>query len=519
MSVFLQQLRRLAPTNERGRRWCYVPYDQLNEDLSPLADQPAAATGIVLIETAWKPAQRPYHQQKLALILANQRHFALEQARRGVAVRYLIGEADYGRMLQDAARELGTITCARPAERELRALLQGAVDEGWLSYVDHTGWLTTPEQFNASQRRVPWRMDAFYRQVRRDSGVMMQAGKPVGGKFSFDADNRKPWKGDPPAPAEPRFARDPIKTEVAELVAARYGTHPGRIDLDSLPATRADAESALGWALTHALPTFGPYEDAMSVQSPGLFHTRLAPLMNLHRLLPRRVLDAVLALDLELASKEGFVRQLLGWREFMRHVHEATDGFRSVPNNVLRAHASLPAAFWGQRSGLECLDRVVADVWATGYSHHITRLMVLANIATLLDVDPAELSDWYWVAYLDAFDWVVEPNVLGMGTFSLGELFTTKPYVSGAGYVHRMSDYCGHCAFNPRKDCPLTPMYWAFLARNAQRLQDCQRIKLPLKNVERRDPALRERDARVFARTNERLAQGARLTPADYSDL
>ena len=155
-------------------------------------------------------------------------------------------------------------------------------------------------------------------------------------------------------------------------------------------------------------------------------------------------------------------------------MHEQTDGFRTLapsgrPNH-LEARDPLPPAFWGEPSGLHCLDHVVSDVWETGYGHHITRLMVLSNLATLLGVDPEALSDWFWIAYVDAYDWVVEPNVLGMGTYALGDLFVTKPYVSGAAYIHRMSDYCDGCAFDPKSSCPITPLYWDFLARHRDRL-------------------------------------------------
>jgi deoxyribodipyrimidine photolyase-related protein len=235
----------------------------------------------------------------------------------------------------------------------------------------------------------------------------------------------------------------------------------------------------------------------------------------------------VAALELPLASREGFVRQVLGWREFVRHVHEATDGFRRLPDgseppqddagaacpSFLGADRALPPAFWGARSGLACLDGVVADVWREAWSHHITRLMVLANLATLLDVLPRALTDWFWVAYLDAYDWVVEPNVLGMGTFALGDLFTTKPYVSGAAYLDRMSDFCGGCRFSPKRDCPVTPLYWAFLARHRKRLAGNPRLILPLRSLAKRSPEQRAADARVFERVSEALAVGKELAP------
>jgi len=503
---FAEQLRARNPA-PAGRRWIYVPYDQLTDRLGPLSRTPPGEAGVVLVEAPAKAARRPYHRQKLALILANQRHFALEQAARGVSVRYLVSP---GPSYADALRHLGPLTVMRPAERELRVELAALEN---VEFVPHEGWLTTTEQFEAACGDPPWRMDAFYRRVRRDTGLLMRKGKPAGGRFSFDKQNRDTWPGTPPAPAPPRFPRDPVKDEVGALIEREYAHHPGRLDLDALPATAADALSLWDRALERCLPLFGPYEDAMSRKSRSLFHTRIAALLNLHRLLPAGVVRDVAALDAPLASREGFVRQVLGWREFVRHVHEATDGFRTSPSNLFGAAQPLPDAYWGRESGLACLDTVVNEVWEDGYSHHITRLMVLANIATLLDVSPRELTDWFWVAYVDAFDWVVEPNVLGMGTFATGDLMTTKPYVSGSRYIDRMSDYCGACAFDPQRDCPITSLYWAFLARHAERLADNPRLRMVLATLRKRPAARRTEDAAVFARVRETLAKGEVLQP------
>jgi deoxyribodipyrimidine photolyase-related protein len=393
-------------------------------------------------------------------------------------------------------------------------------------------------------------MDAFYRFVRKDTGILMDGDIPVGGRFSYDVLNRRRWAGDPPAPKPLSFPIDEITAEVGELIDRYFSRHPGEMDLSTIPATDKDALRLWHWAKRECLPHFGPFEDAMSVGSRGLFHTRLSSVINLHRLLPRQTVTEAAALNIPLASKEGFIRQILGWREFVRHVHRETDGFRQLPAgcppvaptpgdagyaswratpwppskskdeldggarpSYLNVHAPLPSAYWGAKSGLACLDRVVADVWAEGYSHHITRLMVLSNLATLLDVSPRELTDWFWVAYTDAFDWVVEPNVLAMGTYAVGDLMTTKPYVSGAAYIAKMSDYCETCQFNPNTNCPITSMYWAFLARHASLLNNNVRMRLPLRALERRTPNQRMHDAQVFAAVQGMLQVGK---PIDY---
>lgn len=527
MSIFRRQLdaRRV---DESRRRWLFVPYDQLTDAVGPLSRANPREVGVVLVECPQKAARRPYHKQKLALVLTSLRHFALEQAERGVAVRHVV-DRSYAAALRGLAG-LGTLAAMKPAERELRVELAPLVDSGALELVPHEGWLTTAEDFQAAVRGKAWRMDAFYRHVRKRTGILMVDGKPAGGKLSFDEENRKPWRGQPGAPAVPTFPVDAITQEVCDLIEGSMADHPGTLTPDALPATRADVERAWAWARSSCLPHFGPFEDAMSTQSSNLFHTRIAPLLNLQRLSVKRVVDEVLAMDLPLPSKEGFVRQLLGWREFVHHVHDATDGFR-VPRgepvgaspstaldggsrvSFLGAARPLPAAFWGTPSGLACLDRVVEDVWREGTSHHITRLMVLANIATLLDVSPRELTDWFWAAYVDAYDWVVEPNVLGMGTFAAGDLMTTKPYVAGAAYIDRMSDYCRGCRFDPKSTCPLTPMYWAFLGRHREKLAKVDRMKLPMASEAKRTPAQRAGDASTFERVSATLTRGESLKP------
>ena len=524
-SAFAQALAKHAPRTTGSRRWLFVPYDQLTADLGPLSREPGDELGIVLVECPKKAERRPYHKQKLALVLANLRHFALEQAERGVAVRHVEATDDYASALLPLAAEFGPLRMMEPAERELRVDLEALIGRGALEVLPHEGWLTTDADFAAAadkSGKASWRMDRFYAAVRRRTGTLMDGGKPRGGRMSHDAENRKPWRGTPPAPAPLRFTPDAITREVGELVESRFAAHPGSLDLTTLPATASDARATWQWAESACLPMFGPYEDAMSTRSSGLFHTRIAPLLNLHRLLPRDVVARTLELPLPLASQEGFVRQILGWREFVRHVHRATDGFRRIPGHpatpngdpsALGANRPLPAAYWGKPSGLACLDQVVGDVWREGYSHHITRLMILSNVAMLLDVSPRALTDWFWAAYTDAYDWVVEPNVLGMGTYATGDLMTTKPYIAGAAYVNRMSDYCSKCAFDPASTCPLTPMYWAFLARHEAALAGNARMIVPLSAVRKRSQEKRAHDAEVFARTSELLAKGARLGP------
>lgn len=546
MSAFRSALRECNP--EAGaRQWVYVPYDQLTHEAGPLAALEPGEAGVVLVENRWKANRRPYHRQKLGLVLTNMRNFALEQARRGVAVRYLHGNAPYSKILEDVIDDVGPLKMAAATERELHIDLQPLVESGGIEVEPSALFLTDASDFESARYGDSrYRMDQFYRHVRKKLGILLDDdGKPVGGKWSFDADNREPWSGDPPAPDLPRFETDLIREEVAELIAAHFDHHPGKLDLLAIPTTAAEHERWLDWVCESCMREFGPYEDAMSVKHTNIFHSRLSASINLGRLLPRTVIDRVLDLDIPLSSKEGFVRQLIGWREFMRHLHRLTDGFRTVapvsdgvgdggwgqldrdawvsPDELggqadpqeLDANRPIPPAFWGVESGLNCLDHVVETVWDEGYSHHITRLMILSNLATLIGVSPRSLTDWFWCAYIDAFDWVVEPNVLGMGSFGLGDLFTTKPYVSGAAYINRMSDYCDGCRFHPKKTCPITSMYWAFLDHNADRLDGNPRIAMPLRSLRKRGADKRAHDMDVSEWVRTTLAAGETLDPDD----
>lgn len=526
---FARALAAKNPKRKEGRRYLFVPYDQLSSAMGPLSREPASELGIVLLESREKAGRRPYHRHKLAFVLANLRHFALEQAARGVHVVHVASEHGYARALREVVPTVGPLRVQEPAEYELRHELSPLIAEKKLVVVPHEGWLSTEADFAESCPSPQFRMDAFYKHMRKRTGILMNGTKPEGGAFSFDAENRKPWKGEPPAPERPTFPVDDVKREVKELVDRVFHGHPGTVDLEHLPASREDAETAWAFAKGQVLEQFGPYEDAMSVRSSTLFHTRISALLNVHRILPKRVVEEAAASDAKLASREGFVRQVLGWREFVRHVHRISQGFRDLScsgrevterpatPSFLGASGPLPPVFWGAaESGLHCLDHVVRDVWREAYGHHITRLMVIANLATLLDLSPRELTDWFWVAYDDAYDWVVEPNVLGMGTYAAGPLMTTKPYISGAAYIAKMSDYCKSCAFDPKSTCPITRLYWSFLDRHESALAG-PRMAVPLVALRKRSPEDRKKDRETFRWVVETLATGKKLVPQEKS--
>lgn len=524
MPRFRELIASAAPTKVdlAERRWVFVPYDRFTDRVGPIAEQDAKATCIVIVESTNKGHRRAYHKKKLVLLISNMRHFALEQAERGVKVVYHFSELSHGQALVQLQREqmIPELTTTVPAERELRVDLERAMSDGLkLTLVPDATWLSTTSDFTSVYGGYSpgksYVMDRFYRRMRQQTGILMKGAKPVGGKFSFDADNRNPWRGDPPVPPMPEFEPDEVTREVIEMVSSTYSSHFGSIAGFNLPVTQRDCDRMWRHVLEHMLPHFGPFEDAMRDDEPNLFHSRVSALVNLGRLLPadlvRDVEQAANRGAIPLASAEGFIRQLLGWREFMRHIHQQTDGYRliDVPHEkgkprstaaepligaapaALQASLPLPAAYWGVKSGLHCLDTVVEQVVNDGWSHHITRLMVLSNLATLCGFSARELTDWFWIAYVDAYDWVVEPNVLGMGTYADGGVTATKPYVSGAAYINRMSNYCGHCRFDPKKatgqdSCPFTALYWTFLERNRDALGGNFRLQMPYRTLDRK---------------------------------
>jgi deoxyribodipyrimidine photolyase-related protein len=562
MQDFFARIAPHVPTADEAQQrcWIYVPYDRLHEGVGPLAQCDPKDVVLVFMESRAKAERRPYHKKKLVLVLSAMRHFALEQAERGCRIVYGASPTSFAEgliALQDRWQWSELVT-SRPAERELRVELRGAREHGLrLRAVTDTAWLSTTEDFqrafprstNApgtltepkhaavpldpphSAARRTYLMDTFYRAMRRSTGLLMKRDKPVGGKWSYDAENRRPWRGEVDVPQRPQFPPDAITREVIALVDKQYPNHFGTTAGFDVAVTRADAEALWAFTLEHLMPHFGPWEDAMSLAEPDLFHSMTSPLVNLTLLRPRDLVDQVAeayeAGHLPLPSAEGFIRQLLGWREFVRHLHEATDGFRTLDPepgleldsrlkaatnksdpyagaapNFLDAQRSLPPVYWGSASGMMCMDTVVAGVVADGWSHHITRLMVLSNLATLAGYSPRQLTDWFWFGYIDAYDWVVEPNVLGMSTFADGGLTATKPYVSGAAYIDRMSDFCGHCALDPKKSvgagsCPFTALYWSFLERHEDKLKSNPRLFMPMNAMRKRSAedrkAMRER--------------------------
>lgn len=517
MTPFLRAIRAHAPDPGRPpRRWVLVLYDQLRP-AHPLLAGPPEDTGVLYIETTAKPARRPYHAKKLVLLLSAMRHDALARGRAGHPVRYHVSHAWYDGALDEVRARFGVdrVEMLAPAEAEVREPLAALP---WVVQHPNSLFLTDAAFYRRVFPRAGGRrLETFYRAARVASGLLMDGASPAGGAWNYDAENRKPWKGTPPAPPVPVFAPDAITREVMDLVRTRYPASPGSVEEFGEPVTAADAERSADDFLAHRLPSFGPFEDAMAAEAPDLFHSRLSAALNLGLLDPlalcRRAEAAWRDGRAPLASVEGFVRQILGWREFVRHVYDEGRADYATAN-ALDARLPLPSWYWGAPSGLRCLDTTVSQVLATGYSHHITRLMVLANIATLLGVDPHALNHWFWVAYLDAYEWVVTPNVVGMATYADGGRLGSKPYVSSGKYIQRMGPtLCAGCAYDPgvtrgESACPLNHLYWDFLERHRERLSRNARMGVPLAALRRLAPEVMADHRVQAARWRERACGG-----------
>lgn len=343
--------------------------------------------------------------------------------------------------------------------------------------------------------RKSLRMEYFYREQRKRHGVLMEGDQPIGGKWNFDADNRESFAATGPGAVPPRsaFAADAVTREVIALVNTRFAKHPGRLDGFAWPVTRGQALQSLQAFIKERLPLFGRYQDAMWPGDPWLFHAHLSAALNLKLLNPREVVAAAVAAfqagHAPLASVEGFVRQILGWREYVRGIYwTQMPGY--LERNVLDAQEDLPAWYWTGATDMACLRDALAQTLAHGYANHIQRLMVTGLFALMLGVNPKQVHTWYLAVYVDAVEWVELPNTLGMSQYADGGVMGSKPYIATGKYIARMSPYCKGCRYEPAQRsgdsaCPFTTLYWDFLMRHETALAKNPRMALQVKNVAR----------------------------------
>ena len=344
--------------------------------------------------------------------------------------------------------------------------------------------------------RKQLRLEYWYRDLRKRTGLLMDKGKPVGGEWNFDADNRGAFDKRGPGflPEPRRFLPDEITQQVIVLVNARFAAHPGQLEDCDGPTTPLEAKLALDDFIEHRLPLFGQYQDAMWTQEPWLYHSRLSAALNLKLIHPMDVCRAAEAAYhaglAPLAAVEGFIRQILGWREYVRGLYHLW-----MPDwlawNALDAHQVLPAFFWTGDTDMACLRDTLKQTLRYGYAHHIQRLMVTGLFCLLLGVEPRRVHEWYLAVYVDAVEWVELPNVLGMSQHADGGRMASKPYIASGKYIERMSNYCTGCRFKPEhatgeQACPITTLCWDFLARHEERFLRHPRLAQQVRNLARK---------------------------------
>jgi deoxyribodipyrimidine photolyase-related protein len=457
--------------------------DQLSDDLSALRGADPAQDIVVMAEVMAEATPVPHHPQKIALVLTAMRKFAAQLRARGFPVLYSrlddpeTGPTLPGELLRRMAETGATqIVATHSGDWRLHAALQDLPLP--LRFLPDDRFLCPPQDFVAwAEGRKSLRMEWFYRDMRRRTGLLMDGAEPAGGQWNFDHDNRKAAAPDLLRPRPLRFVPDAETEAVLDLVASRFPHHFGRLRPFHWPTDRAQALLALDHFIAHSLPRFGAEQDAMLESDPFLSHSLLSPCLNLGLLSAREVCQRAEAAyrsgAAPLAAVEGFIRQIIGWREYVRGIW-ALKGPAYLQQNALNHTAALPAAYWGGPTKMNCLSKSVAQTRDLAYAHHIQRLMITGNFALLAGVDPAEVHEWYLAVYIDAFEWVEAPNTLGMSQFADGGLLGSKPYVSSGAYIDRMSDYCGGCHYRVKervgpRACPFNPLYWHFLDRHRSR--------------------------------------------------
>jgi deoxyribodipyrimidine photolyase-related protein len=481
----------------------------------------------VLMEVRQETDYVLHHAQKVLAIFAAMRRFAERLREAGHRVVYLrIDDPENRPSLTENLDRLVALHGATAFEYQ-------APDEWRLDrqLAEHAARMAIPvrcvdsghflEERNAvatffgSRRR--WTMELFYRHMRQRHGVLLEPdGSPLGGRWNFDAENRKPWRGTPAEPPDLRPVHDhrALWSTIQGAGVRTFGAPSA--EAFRWPLDRDEALAQLEAFIEHALPHFGDYQDALSSRATRLFHSLLSFALNVKMLSPREVIARVEAAGRDghapLSAVEGFIRQILGWREYVRGVYWARmPGY--VDSNAFGHARPLPAWFWTGETCMACVRSAITQSLQHAHAHHIQRLMVIGNFALLAGLDPQDLHRWYLGIYIDAFEWVELPNTLGMSQFADGGLLATKPYVSSAAYLHRMGDHCGQCQYlreaptGPRA-CPFNALYWNFLARNTALLGRNPRLAMPYRQL-----------ARMPAARREALAQHAAQVLADLDAL
>jgi deoxyribodipyrimidine photolyase-related protein len=482
--------------------------DQLNRDASAWDGFDPTQDGVWMCEARDESTHVLSAKQRITVFLSAMRHFAQALREEGLTLAYR--EMAAVTLAQALAETLATVAVQRivvtqPGEwRVLQALRATALAAGVpLDVREDRHFLCSDAEFAAHARgRKQLRMEYFYREMRKRHAVLMDGEKPAGGEWNYDAENRSGFGANGPGfvPPPTRFAPDAITQSVIDLVNTQFDQHPGNLDRYGWPATREQALQVLDAFIRERLPQFGLWQDAMWEGQPWLYHAHISVALNLKLLDPREVIAAAQAEyragRVPLAGAEGFIRQILGWREYVRGIYRL-----GMPDyaqrNELAAHAALPDWYWNGNVPMSCLHDAITQTLQHGYAHHIQRLMVTGLYALLLGVEPKQVHAWYLGVYVDAVEWVELPNTLGMSQYADGGVMASKPYVATGKYIERMSDHCRACRFKPAlrtgpQACPYTTLYWDFLMRHETRFARHPRMALQIKNLARIEPAERQ---------------------------
>ncbi len=480
--------------------------DQLSEGLHALRQADKARDVVVMAEVGAEATYVPHHPKKIAFIFAAMRKFAAHLQAQGWRVAYTrLDDPENagslpGEVLRRAAEfGAGTVLATQPGEWRLIAALEGLPLAVTLLPDDR--FLCAAPEFAAwAEGRKALRMEYFYREMRRKTGLLMAGDAPLGGQWNFDHDNRKPAKTDLFRVAPPALPPDPVLEEVLALVEARFGQNFGQLRPFQFATDRAGALRVLDHFITHALPDFGAYQDAMLADDPYLYHAVIGLYLNTGLLGPLEVCQraeaAYHAGHAPLNSVEGFIRQIIGWREFVRGVY-FLEGPDYPQRNALGHDRPLPGFYWGAPTRMNCLSHAIGQTRDLAYAHHIQRLMVTGNFALLAGVNPTAVHEWYLAVYADAFEWVEAPNTVGMSQFADGGVVGSKPYVSSGAYIDRMSDYCGGCHYKVKdktgaRACPFNLLYWHFLIRHRDRFAGNPRMAQMYRTFDKMDATRRE---------------------------
>ena len=475
--------------------------DQLSEDISSLKGLSPDNDVILMMEVTEECSYVRHHKQKLVLVLSAMRHFSETLSQKGFNIDYikLDDPQNTGSFTTEVQRAVARhkpdrIVVTHPSEWRVDVMVQGweKLTGVAVEMREDDRFFATREQFKtwADGRRV-WRMEHFYREMRRAHNILMDGDQPAGGTWNFDAENRRSLPADLSLPKRLRFSPDEGTRKVMSLVEEKFKDHFGRVELFGWPVTRNQALEALNEFVSRVLPYFGDYQDAMKDREVFLFHSLLAPPLNLGLLSPYEVCcaaeDAWRAGSVPLNAAEGFIRQVLGWREYVRGVYWALMPDYAASNS-LGAERPLPDFYWTAETKMNCLKEAIKSTQDYAYSHHIQRLMVTGNFALLAGIAPREIEQWYLAVYADAFEWVEMPNTMGMAIFADGGRMASKPYAASGAYINRMSDFCGSCVYNVKEKtgptaCPFNHLYWSFLIRNQHLLAKNPRMAMPYRTI------------------------------------